>query len=578
MASENYQITSYDPDAIKSALIAFLQTKSEFADFNYEGSAINTIVDLLTRNTHYMAFLANMVANESFLSTAQNRANVVSHAQKLSYVPKSRTAATIEASVRVIPAKPSAKFSITMNKGSTFITTVDGTQYSFVTTEDAVLPKEIATGNFTTDKVTLKQGQLINQKFVYSGEPIAIQNDSIDTTTLKVYVRNGVTAEQIEFNEVDDITQTKIDDRVYFLTQNTSGFYQIEFGKDILGEEPIQGSIVNVEFVSVGKNHGNGITSLVPASTIEGFSNIVVNVTTPGYGGSEKDDIERIRFLAPRIYKAQNRAVVESDYRAIVLRDFPFIEDAIVWGGEKNDPPYYGRVFISLIPVEGYNVVDAVKRAIENDLQQYTIMATPYVVDAQYLYMDMDIEYILDNTKTANTDQTTKAAIASAVMDYNKNSLKKFDFWYNNSKLNDLITDIEGVESVQIRKKVFKAITPVKSIRTKYEFTYDNVLRPGTFKMSGYVLDISATSDIITDNGLGVLVRTKVINSITSTETVGTIDYNTGSVVFTAQFLSTTPSVLNAYVEPYEDNFYTQRNLVVSINSVNVERITNKRV
>lgn len=578
MANETYQITSYDPDAIKSALIAFMQSKPDFDDFNYEGSAINTIIDLLTRNTHYMALLANFVANESFLSTAQVRANIVSHAQKLSYVPKSKTAATLKASVRVIPASRSAKLSLTMNKGSTFISTVDGTQYSFVTTEDAVLSRDLSTGNFFVEDVTLKQGQLITQKFVYDGSPIVIQNESLDTSTLKVYVRASVTDDQIEFREVDDITQTTVSDEVYFLTQNTSGFYQIEFGKDILGKEPISSAIVTVEYISVAKNHANGLSTLVAASTIEGFSNIVVNVSEEAYGGSNEDDIERIRFLAPRIYKAQNRAVVETDFEGIVLRDFPFIKAAIVWGGEKNNPPYYGRVFVSLIPVEGYNIVDAVKRAIENRLQEYTIMATPVVVDAQYLYLDLVINYILDNTQTANTEQVTSAKISKVVSDYNSGELKNFDFWYNNSRLIDLISGIEGVESVQIRKKVFKAITPVKSVRTKYEFSFDNVLRPGTFKLAEYVLDISTTSDVIVDNGLGVLVRTYVKNSVTSTETVGTIDYNTGNIVFTAQFLSTTPSVINAYVEPLEDNFYTQRNLVVGINSVNVNRITNKRV
>ena len=577
MATENdFKITSYDPDAIKSALIAFMQTKPDFVDFNYEGSAINTIIDLLVRNTHYLAFLANMTANESFLSTAQIRSNVVSHAQKLSYVPKSRTASNIVASLTVKPAAPSPKNNVTMSKGSTFINTIDGVQYSFVSPEDYVLFKDVA-GNFVIENAVLKQGQLITQKYSYGGLPVQIANKNVDTSTIKMYVRSSSTAERFEFTKAEDITQPAINERVFFLSENTSGYYEFEFGKNILGEEPITGAVIDIEYVAVAPTHANGLGTLIAASTIGGFSNIEVTVTTQAYGGSEKDDIERIRFIAPRIYKSQNRAVTESDFVGIVLRDFPFIKSAICWGGEKNVPPHYGRVYLSMIPVDGYEIVDSVKRSIESQVQKYTIMATPFVVDAHYIWLDLSIEYIFNDTKTTDTYQTIEAKIASVVNQFVDRNLTQFEFWYNNSELSDLITDIQGVESVQIRKTSFIEFDAMKGKKTKYAFSFENVITPGTFILKNYVLDISTTADVIADDGLGNLVRTFTKLGVVSKETVGTIDYSTGDVTFNVQFLSATPATLKAQVTPSLDNFYTERNNVVSINSSVINRTTKKR-
>jgi hypothetical protein len=315
---------------------------------------------------------------------------------------------------------------------------------------------------------------------------------------------------------------------------------------------------------------------LIAASTISGFSNITVTVTTPAFGGSEKDDIERIRFLAPRIYKAQNRAVVESDFIGIVLRDFPFIKSAICWGGEKNNPPYYGRVFLSLIPQEGYSIVDSVKRSIESRLQEYTMISTPYIVDSNSIYLDLVIDYIFDDTKTSNTSQTIETMIGTVVNDYSENSLKQFNFWYNNSQLIDDIKNITGLTSVQIRKKSFIEFDVQKAKRYKYSFSYGNVIVPGTFVLSDYIIDISVTSDVISDDG-GILNRVFTKGGVVYKEAVGDIDYDTGVVNFTVQFLSTNTDTLKAYVTPSLDNFYTERNDIVSIASTVINRTTQKR-
>jgi hypothetical protein len=282
--------------------------------------------------------------------------------------------------------------------------------------------------------------------------------------------------------------------------------------------------------------------------------------------------------LAPRIFKAQNRAVVESDFVGLLLRDFPFIKSVVCWGGEKNIPPYYGRVFLSIIPIEGYNIVDAVKKTIEARLQKYTMMAIPVVVDANFIFLDLTIDYIFDNTKTASTFATIETQIADTVTAYNDNHLDQFDFWYNNSLLSDNLMQIVGIESIQIKKYAYIEFETILLKKTKYSFSFNNVVQPDSFNLTGYVVDLDADTDKIEDDGLGNLKRIYTKNNVEYSEVVGTIDYLTGDVILTLQLLTGNLTTLKAYVEPSLDNFYTERNNVVAINSTSINRTTQKRV
>lgn len=569
-------VFSYDPSELKQSLVAFMQTKPEFADFNYEGSAINTMIDLLTRNTHYIAYMANMVGTESFLDSAQLRANIVSHAQKLSYVPKSRTASTMVVDIEVIPSTAPAPgvFSITAPKGTTFINTIENVSYSFVTTNEVVLTKNIQ-GRFVASSVELKQGQLLRQQFLVSTTgKIELSNKDIDTSTVRVFVKASQTSvEQTEYQRVNDITDIDSDSRVFYLSENTFGNYDVEFGKGVLGFEPQPGSIVTVESVLVEKEHANGLDSLVAASPIDVYSNIRVQVQVEAFGGAERSSNEYIKFLAPRTYEAQNRAVREQDYSTIAMREFPFIKSANSWGGEKNVPPYYGKVFICAIPQEGFVIADTVKSNISERIRRFSMMSAE-VVDPIYLGVTLNIGVIFNADSTVDTFAQTIFKIQTEVQKYN-DELKTFNLWFNNSLLVQRIkTSVPAAQSLEIEKTIFQDHPIVSGRNERYSFQFVNKVKPGSLMSSAVVIDSLATSQIITDDGEGRVIKKVTKGGVVIVDDIGTINYETGQVEFAEQFINS--GTLRITVSPSTNNVYTERNFVIVIDDTQISRITER--
>ena len=569
MTSQSLNITSYDPIQLKQSLIDFLRTKSEFADFNYEGSALLTIIDLLVRNTHYIAYMANMVATESFLDSAQLRANIVSHAQKLSYTPKSRTAATMVVDLTAIPFNTAVDPTIVCEKYSPFINTVDGVSYSFVNTDNVTLIKGLD-AKYHASGVTLKQGSPNSQKFLYNGSKIEIQNKQIDTSTLKVYVRaSTLSTDRIEYGLATDITSLSNTSSVYFLSENSRGFYEIEFGKGVLGSEPAVGSVVEIDYIVVETEHANGLNAILAASPIGPYSNILVTVKVPAYGGAEQASNDTIKFMAPKLYEAQERAVKESDFVVLAKRDFPFIKSAIVWGGERNVPPYYGRVFMSVVPQDGYSVADAVKTVITNQMRKYSLLVTE-VVDVNYIGCNLKVGVLYNDNNTAKTFDQLKTAISSACVAYGT-YIKEFDRWLNNTEINTRLQAVDSaIVTVEIDKELYIDTPTVTNVNHSYSVSFLNKLKPGSVVVSGFKLNLLSPTETIKDDGNGLLVATTVFGTMT----VGTVNYDTGAVNLTITTLASGSSAnLRVVAVPYYDNVYTDRNYVIHIDGISVYRI-----
>lgn len=573
-------LTSYDPADIKSSLIAYMKTKPNFADFDYEGGAINTIIDLLVRNTNFIAQMANMTATESFLDSALLRSNVVSHAQKLSYIPKSRTASSVVVDITVTPASPATDSSIVCEKGSVFINTIGNIHYTFTNTNSAVLVRGVD-GKFVARGVELKQGYLQKQRFLYSlnTKKIEVLNTDIDTSTLRVFVMSSsFGSSQTEYSKVDDVTELSSNSPVFFLTENTNGFYNIEFGKNVIGMEPEIDSTVEIEYISVAKDHANGISSLIAASSIEGYSNITVEVATNGYGGAEKNDVDYIKFIAPKVYAAQNRAVREEDYAAIMMKEFPFIKSAIAWGGERNVPKYYGRVFLCAIPKDGFTIAKPVKDIIEKRLRQFAVATiASEVVDAKYLGLRLSIGVVFNANATTDTFTQTLNKIRDIAIKYNDDFLMTFEFWYNNSQLSSIIKEqLPAVTSLEINKVAFDTSTIKTNQNSNYTIQFLNSIVKGSVLVSNVVFDINATEQKIYDDGMGVLVRSIKKNGVVTTQNIGKVNYETGHVSFDAVLLNT--GSIETTMVPTTDNFYTDRNYVVFIDNSDIYRITDKKV
>lgn len=572
-------LTSYDPAELKASLIEYIQSKPDFSDVNYEGSTINTIIDLLVRNTHYIGYMANMVATESFLDSAQLRSNVVSHAQKLSYVPKSRTASTIVADIKVTPASPQSSFLIVCDKGSSFINTVGNVNYSFTNTSDFTLVKS-DDGNYYAENVELKQGNLNRLRFLksQSSQTFEIPNKNIDTSTLRVRVRDSATSlESVEYVRATNIIDVDVDSLVYYLFESTTGFYNIEFGKGVLGVEPDENSVIEIEFVSVETTHANGLKTLVAATPIGGHSNITLSVKTEAYGGAERDDIQKIKFLAPKNYEAQNRAVRDTDYETIMLREFPFIKSAKAWGGEKNSPPFYGKIFLCAIPQEGFVIADSVKTIIQRRLSEFGVSGiTPEVVDAEFIGLNLSVGILFDESQNNETFSQIATSLKTVIEDYNNQYLKTFDFWYNNSLLLKNINKyIPSIYSIEIDKTAFIEFSSIPNKKTLYSFDFNNEIVPGSITISDLVFDSNATNQSVYDDGEGNIVSKYTKLNVDFIQNIGTVDYETGKISFATTILNSVKTKLN--LEPKFDNFYTKQNKVVYIDNVTVDPLDDRR-
>ena len=558
-------VTSFDHEQLKNSLIEYMKTKEEFSDFDYEGSAINTIIDLLVRDSHYTAYLANMLANESFLSTAQIRGNVVSHAQKLSYTPRSRTAARAVVDLTITPSGNVDNPIIYSNPGVTFIGSIGlESGYTFTTTDRVAYT--FNNGVFVASNVEIYQGQLIRNVFTYSGEKITIPNRNTDTSTLRVTVKNGTI---INYAPATSITELGPDEAIYFLRESQSGLFEIEFGKNILGVEPNIGSEIEVSYINTESNHANGSISLVPAFSVEGYSNISLIVKEGSYGGKEREDTESVRFNAPRMYQNQDRALSPYDYSRIVKDNFTFIDSVISWGGEDNEPPRYGSVYVSILPQAGLTITRSLRTRIENTIKQKGVgSVTPIVVIPNIFDINLNVKYSFNPNLTTNSRKTVEAELIQKARDYGV-SIRDFGTYYNQSQLIADMKDSRYVESVIVDETMSIDVTTTPFTELYYYVNFMNSVVDGSFSITNFSLGQSNESIYDAD---GSVIYQWEESSNVRTMTIGTIDYDTGMVEIKAEFVQVNEDVVFA-CKVDNENIYSTQNNVLQIGSVDVEEL-----
>ena len=576
MQKQDINITSLDHQDLKGSLISFLQSTGKFDDFNYEGSSINTIIDLLVRNTQYDAYLANMLANESFIASAQLRQNVVSHAEKLSYITRSSTASRLICDIEVIPGSLlNLPTSISLEAGTPFTGSADGQSYTFTTRDRYILTFSSSSNSFKGNDVELFQGtNVTNQISHTSNTAITVPNISCDTSTLNVSaIISG--EETKSYNLALDIDNLSSESPVYFLSENTRGEYEVSFGRNIIGIEPPDDAIISLTYVATQNEHAIGVTNLTSGSLIGGFGNIQINVTTPSYGGSPKEDIESVRFNAPKYYQSQGRALTDSDYIPLIKRQFPFVRSAISWGGERNVPPAYGSVFISILSEQGGLVTNAVKQQMQSYLTKFNVGSiTPVITDPEEFGIDVNIAFAYDNRLTNKSFNGLSSLIVDEVHNYNT-ELFNFDMYYNEAQLNKRLMSIQGVTSVDIDKVIFKQIRVLRFGNPVYIIGFDNEIKPNTIMMTGFVSSLGSNHKLY-DNGLGkLIVEFTDTNEQTVKQDVGVVNYATGEVEFTINMIQDSNNV-TLYASTVEDNFYVTQNKVIYINDISTSELQTK--
>lgn len=442
-------VSNLDFETIKSNLKAFLSSQNEFQNFDFTGSTMDVLLDLLSYNTHYSAFYVNMLANEMFLDSAIIRKNVVAKAKSIGYTPRSVTGAKAELTVQVIPTDSPLPSSVTIDKNTPFYATVNGQQYTFNTTTSTNVVKD-SSNNFITTGLEVKQGISITHTYTANtsdaSQRFILPNAGTDTSTLSVTIQpNESSTNSYVYTKASDITAVTSTSNVYFLSETFDGKFEIQFGDDVIGRKLSDGNVVILNALISDGAVPNGATNFTPSGLVGGYANAIVTTTTDAYAGAARESIESIKFNAPRLYETQNRAVTINDFKRIITADYSDAESITTWGGEDNDPPVYGKVYIAVKPKTGTIVTDAAKEYVKSIVKNRKIVSvTPEVVSPDYVYMSVTTRVNYNSLTNKIAGSTIAENVKTIIRNYGVNELSKFDLRFRYSKL---VQDIDNSDA-----------------------------------------------------------------------------------------------------------------------------------
>ena len=610
MARNDLKVTELDFDQIKSNFKNFLKSQTEYSDYNFDSSAFDTLLDVFAYNTHYNAFYINSAINESFLASAQDRKNLAKAARSLNYIPKSRSAATISVDLTiVIPQNTLVGIygsttygTIQLNRRNRFTTTIDNSTYTFMNLAAENLTQGtssesggITYENFTAADVTLRQGEFTSFRYTVdtsdSNQRFIIPSANVDTSLVTVTgVKSGeTTSTTYSFYKDVDLQNIKGTTYVYFLFENSDGEYEVRFGDGVYGRAPDNNEVITIEYLQSDGTSANGANTFTASSSILVSGNIIsdatlaVTTSARSTGGAEKETDASIRNNAPISFKTQDRAVVVDDYGTLIQNNFSTVETTAAWGGEDNDPPRYGQVFIAVKPNGSEFLTDIEKSAILSYIKTKmvgSIRAT--ITNPQYINIVPTINVKFDSKKTAITSSDLKDLIIQSVTDYSTNNLQKFNTVYYNSQIIDIINDLDtSIRSISIDLKMRKEFVPTVGSASSYVLSYQNEFY---YPHSGHLGSISSTTftyDTYTGaslklNSSGGLSINALVGDVDTTvvENAGTVDQTAGEITLSEFNPSAiTNNLLKVDVKPNSYDISSARDYIVRVKEADITLI-----
>ena len=486
-------VSELDFDTIKNNLKNFLKSQSAFSDYDFEGSALSTLVDLLAYNTHYMGFYANMLANESFLDTASMRDSVISHAKMLGYTPNSVRSAKANVVLTYTQAQNPAVAnlsSLTLPRFTKFASSaLDGVNYSFTNLDEITVGK--ANNAFTFENLFITEGTPVNYVFTYDEltnptQEFILPDNNIDTSTIELIIQSSIAElSQETYTLASDATTVNSNSAVYFLEEVTDNRYKIYFGDNILGKKLTDGNIVIVSYLLSRGEVANKATRFTILQSVGGLANANIVVNAVASGGSAAETLTKIKFTAPKSYISNNRAVTKNDYIALIQKQYPSLEAVNVWGGEQNVPPVYGKVFVSAKPRNGFYITQTEKAYIVNEIINPIGMmtVTPEFVDADYNFLNLDVKVTYNPTATTRTPGQLQTAVKQAIIDYAARELNTFNSYFKVSRLMREIDNTDAsILSNQVDVKIEKRLSPIISTERSYTLQYNTEIKRSTGK------------------------------------------------------------------------------------------------
>ena len=598
--TKRLNVTEFDFDEVKDNLKVFLSGQTEFTDYDFEGSGMNAMLDVLAYNTHYLGFNANMLANEMFLDSASLRSSVVSHAKTLGYIPNSARAAV--ATVNVV-LNTSSLTSATMAAGTVFKSTVDGTDYQFVTSDSITastvgssipfLLVKIYEGTFVTTRYTVDSTDA-DQRFL-------VPNRRADTSTLKVVVQNSSSdSTSTTFTQATDITQVTAASDVYFLQEVENGKFEVYFGDGVIGTALADGNIVILTYVVSNTTDANGASIFKSSGAIATVNDVSVEVVDVANGGSEPETITSIKYNAPLDYASQGRCVTTEDYKVYAKKLYANAKSVQVFGGESGSfdtslgvvsTAEYGKVFISIVATTGLNLTTSEKKQLVTDLGKFTVASiTPVIVDPETIFIILNVTFKYDSSKTTSSASQIESEITNDLTSYNTNTLEQFEGLFRHSKITRIVDDANSsILNNTTNVTLGKFFTPTTTAAASYNLYFNNALyNPhsghnasggGILSSTGFFISGDTTNEhFLDDNGAGI-VRLYYIQSginVYVDSTAGTINYVTGAIAIDSIFITTVSDVdggtstqIRITVIPNSKDIVPIRNQVLKIDFTN---------
>ena len=590
MSKHKLVVSDYDFDAIKTNLKSFLQGQTQFQDYDFEGSSLNILLDILSYNTHYLAYLANMSTNELYLDSADIRNNIVSLAKMIGYTPSSPRAPLASIDVTLNNATGT---SVTMNKGTVFTTSVDDTSYQYVTNSDVTITP--SSGIYKFNSLPIYEGTLVTFKYTVDSTDVdqkfIIPSASADTSTLLVKVQNSSSDSTTETYSLaggyNNVTSTS---KVYFIQEGQDGKYEIYFGDGVNGKSLLDGNIIILEYIVTNIEDSNGASAFALSGNIGGFTDVTISTVSSSQGGASGETDESIRLNAPLQYAAQERAVTTTDYETLVKSIYPNALSVSAWGGEDDETPRYGIVKIGIKAASGSTLTETTKQDIVNKLKPYNVASvSPQIVDPETTSVLLTSTVKYNTSTTTKSSDTLKSEIITAITNYNTNTLQKFDSIYRHSKLTGLIDSVDtSILSNITNVKIRKSFTPTLASSQKYNIYFRNaVFNPhtghnmaagGILSSTGFKVTGSDLEQFLDDDGSGNVRRYYLASGIRtySNETQGTINYSNGEITLNSLNVASisnirgaTSTVVELTVTPDSNDIVPVRDQIVELDVAN---------
>ena len=586
------QFTNLDFNSLRTQIKDYLRSSSKFSDFDFEGSNFSVLIDTLAYNSYITSYNTNMAVNETFLDSATVRENITSLARNIGYVPRSARSAIATVNLSVNFGTQEAVYA-TIKAGIFAIGSVANGSYVFSIPEDITVPtntvvnaaQDTKVANF--DNISIYEGNYITKKFIVdssqANQTFILDNNNIDTTTIRVEVTSsGITETYEEYRNIFEVNARS---RLFLVQEIADEKYQIIFGDNILGKKPPSGSEISVSYIVNNGIDGNGANNFTFSGSIS--SNIgavtggISNVTTvqASENGDEIETIDSVKYLAPRVYASQYRAVTANDYSSLIPSLYANIDSVTAYGGEELDPPQYGRVYITIKPKNGDVISEALKDSIKSNLKKYTVAGIKQeLLDLKYLYVEYE-STVAYNSSFIPDKLNLQTRITSAIQTYAKSSdINSFGGRLKYSKLQSIIDNVDdGITSNITNIKIRRNLVPLYNELATYEICYSNQfhadlegfnVKSTAFKINGVNGDVYMTDFPYSNQRTGVIkffTLSDLDEVVYINQNAGTIDYIKGEIViFPTNITSTTMSgKIEIQVIPESNDIIAKQNLYI---------------